>query len=178
MYDIITSDFLWGIIIGLILTLVGALFLHERQERQKRKAVVRFIEDVVQSIDSYVEQLDTERQTNNEVINSDYLSLISGEIELYARNREHLIHIPIPELRSEIKAFITDVAIKTARIQNPLNEFYKWWEEAQKLEDGSAGRNELEASARAYLETARLGVDRLRDFMARERITQKLQQVK
>ncbi len=174
MQDIITSDFLWGIIIGLVLTLLGSWALHEKQERIKRKSIARFIEDVIQTINTYVEQINSERQTNNEYINTDYLGLINGEIELYARNREHLINIQSPELRAEIKAFLTEVSIKTARIQNEINSFTRNWAESKNHELGEE-RTRLENDATVHLDKARTCVDRLLDFMARERITQKLQ---
>ena len=60
----------------------------------------------------------------SKAIYHDYLGLIDVEIGVYGRNREHLIHLP-EQARTDVRAFMTDCAVKKTDIAAKLDAFYR-----------------------------------------------------
>jgi hypothetical protein len=130
------SEFFWGIIVGLILTVVGSYFLAlftARQQQQERKDVLRnFCMDTVINIRQIIEDMDTTR-SKARLIHHDYLVLFDVEYQVFTRNREHLIYLPL-DVRDKVRRFITDCAIRRAEIGNYLTTFNNQWNLAGQLE--------------------------------------------
>jgi hypothetical protein len=127
---VLTSEFFWGVIVGLLLSVLGAYCLAVFAARQQRKAqkdlIKNFCTDTV-----IVDDMVAHRQ-RAQVIHGDYLALVDIEIGVFGRNREHIIHLPNP-VRENVRRFVTDCAIRRAEIGNHLSEFSKLWALADQL---------------------------------------------
>ncbi len=132
---VLTSEFFWGVIVGLLLSVLGAYCLAVFAARQQRKAqkdlIKNFCIDTVENLRAIVDDMVAHRQ-RAQVIHGDYLALVDIEIGVFGRNREHIIHLPNPA-RENVRRFVTDCAIRRAEIGNHLSEFSKLWALADQL---------------------------------------------
>ena len=165
MIDILTSEFFWGIVVGLVLSLLGGWALARLNvtslrrlstENQKELAV-----ELISNIKKYAVGLD-EARDRSKVIYKDFFDLIVSEIAVYSRNRENLVLIP-KEAREALQKFMTDVASYQARTHESLahfNEVYRVSDTARS--NGDADTADLAAtSANQHLQNAHATVDRL-----------------
>jgi hypothetical protein len=63
------------------------------------------------------------------------LALLDIEFNVFARNREHIIHLPNP-VRDNVRKFVNDCAIRRAEIGNHLFQFNNSWTYANQLHIG------------------------------------------
>ena len=96
--DAATSQFFWGIVIGLLLAVVVAAIQVRLDLRQKRRILVAFCQELITSISELIQDLENNRDRNR-IIDNEFLETISAEINVYGRNREHLILIQDSGLR-------------------------------------------------------------------------------
>jgi hypothetical protein len=132
---VLTSEFFWGVIVGLLLSVIGSYFLAKfsnSQQRETQKEIVKnFCADTVSNLRQIVDDMaDMKRKAN--VIHSDYLILLDVESNVFGRNREHLIHLPTP-LRDRVRRFVNDCALRRAEIGNHLGQFNSKWNLADEL---------------------------------------------
>ncbi len=146
--DVVTSEFVWGVVIGLFLALVVAGASVWLDKRQKRGIALDLCGDLISNICKLIQDLDDHRRRNNN-INHELLELILAEIHIFGRNREHIILISDTTLRSDIRDFFTRVAALLAQTQWHLQKFY---------ETNSSSQNEL---ATLHLTRAREACDQL-----------------
>jgi hypothetical protein len=122
---VLTSEFFWGVIVGLALSVFGAYWLAVFAARQQQKAqkdlIKNFCIDTVNNITAIVDDMVDHRQ-RTQVIHGDYLQLLDVEINVFGRNRENIIHLPNP-VRENVRKFITNCAIRRAEIGNHLSQF-------------------------------------------------------
>lgn len=154
------SEFVWGIILGIVLTYLGSILTLRMTQKSQKFTVVRFCEDSISNICEYISSMDQHRDRARH-IHYDFLELIDVEIGVYGRNREHLIHIENKNLRKEIRDFYTDVAIQIVKIKNSLSLFYEANKLAQQEVDGSPERRVHQTSADQSLGQAHIACDRL-----------------
>jgi len=165
MLEIIQGQFFWGIIIGLLLSFFGAWMLArftvELSHKKLKQNVVKFLIDIIRNLRSTINDMDANRD-RSEAIHHDFLGLIDVEIGIYARNREHLVHLSAPT-RDKVRSFMNDCAIKRANIVANLEDFYPLINRAKAAR--SAGRevkaNELEGQALILLTSAQTAADKL-----------------
>lgn len=167
--SILTSDFFWGIVIGLLLSLIGsyalAKFNFSIMQKNQKKVIRLFCADVIQNIKNIVSEMDATRD-RTKAIHHDFLSLLDVEIGVYGRNREHLIHLP-PDERENVRKLINNIAIKKAEISQGLESFY----EASRLADQvqAAGRGpeagRIRSDANDHLQIAQTAADKLVQIM-------------
>jgi hypothetical protein len=123
---ILTSEFFWGIIVGLILTVIGSYFLAlftTWQGRRERKNVLKsFCVDTVRNIRQIIDDMDATRG-KAKMIHHEYLALLDIETQVFGRNREQLIYLPL-DVRDNVRKFVTDCATRRAEIGNHLTTFY------------------------------------------------------
>src|SRR5690606_2149324 len=114
MQDILQGEFFWGVIIGLLLSLLSgyilAQFTVRTQQKTIKETILKFSLDINRNIQAIINETDTTRDRAN-AIHYDFLNLIDIEIQIYGRNREHIIHIPDEE-RTLVRKFMNDIAIK------------------------------------------------------------------
>ena len=129
------TEFFWGVIVGLLLSVIGAYCLTVFATRQQRKAqkdlIKNFCIDTVDNIKAIVDDMVDHRQ-RTQVIHGDYLALLDIEFNVFARNREHIIHLPNP-VRDNVRKFVNDCAIRRAEIGNHLFQFNNSWAYANQL---------------------------------------------
>lgn len=127
MLEILQGEFFWGIMIGLLLSFLGgwtlAKFTVTIQQANLKKTMVKFCVDTITNIQSIVSEMDSTRDRAGAIYH-DFLMLIEVEIQIYGRNREHLIHLPDEE-RNLVRQFMNSIAIKRADVTNHLDQFYK-----------------------------------------------------
>src|SRR5262245_17746183 len=132
---LLMSEFLWGVIVGLLLSLIGAYCLAVFITRQQRKAqkdlIKNFCADTVDSIKNIVDDMVDHRQ-QTQVIHGDYLALLDIEFNAFAKNREQIGHLPNPA-RDNVRRFVNDCAIRRAEIGNHLFQFNNSWTYANQL---------------------------------------------
>lgn len=120
--DLVTSEFTWGIILGVILSIVASWANLKLQRDQQKQAVAGFISDIILSIEDYVKAL-LDHQERNRVIHREFLDLIDVEIAVWGRNREHMVAIDRPELRKATRQFFTSTATTITQIKLNLDCF-------------------------------------------------------
>lgn len=165
MLEVLTGQFFWGVVVGLLLSFVGGWTLARvtismTQAHQKR-TVVLFCADTVQNIRNIVLDLDRVRDRAR-IIHHDFMALIEIEVQIYGRNREHLIHLP-DDVRGDVREFMNGIAIKRAEVMNRLEQFGQSWRVSDQLSaDGQKEASEREREkATAVLQEAHKAVDRL-----------------
>ena len=122
VWDVLRSEFLWGLILGLLLSIVVAAVTLWLQDRRKRLLVLRFCQDLIDSVCDQIDNLENHRERTR-VIHHDFLSVIQAEITVYARNREHLVQIHDQTLRRDVVKFFARAAGLLAQIGSKLQLF-------------------------------------------------------
>jgi hypothetical protein len=138
---VLTSEFFWGVMVGLVLSVVGSYYLAKfaaDQQRKSQKEVVKnFCADTVSNLRQIVDDMvDVKRKAN--LIHGDYLTLIDVETGVFGRNREHLIHLPQP-LRDKVRRFVNECGLRRAEIGNHLALFQSKWKLADELTAAGQG---------------------------------------
>jgi hypothetical protein len=86
---VLTSEFFWGVIVGLVLSVFGAYCLAvfaARQQKKAQKDLIRnFCIDTVNNLKAIVDDMVDHRQPT-QVIHSDYLQLLDIEFNVFGRN--------------------------------------------------------------------------------------------
>jgi hypothetical protein len=138
---ILTSEFFWGVIVGTILAALGSYLtvrLQERSQRIARAELVRtFSIDTVRNLLQIMRDLQDLRGRTNS-IQHDFLMLLDIEMNVFGRNREHIIYLT-PQTREQLRRFVNAVSIKRAEIGNFLTEFYKQMALADQLTASGQG---------------------------------------
>ena len=159
--DVATSQFVWGLVIGLLLALVVAAFSIWLDTRRRRRLVITLCDDLMSSVCDLIQNLEQNRERTR-VIEHEFLDTINAEILVYGRNREHLAVFPNPNQRRQIREFFTRVAALLAQIQWRLRQFY----DVDRLDQTTLEphqRDELKKVADFHLEEAHKACDRLRE---------------
>jgi len=159
------SEFFWGIVIGAVLTGAGSyliVHLQESSQRRQRKELIRqfsldTVENILQTIRSFQEIRD-----RTSVIYSDFLAVMEGELAIFGRNREHIIHLD-PDLRGPLRTFINTVVIRRAEISNNLAEFYRHMANADQISAAGDGprAEQVKKQAQDALTNAQTSANRL-----------------
>jgi len=133
---VLTSEFFWGVIVGLVLAAIGAwlqaIFTARQQRKAQKDLITNFCIDTVNNLKAIVEDMVNHRQ-RTQVIHGDYLALLDIEVGVFGRNREHITHLPNP-VRENIRKLVTDCAIRRAEIGNHLSEFSRFMALADQLQ--------------------------------------------
>lgn len=117
------SEFMWVIVIGILLSSLGAWVSTVADTRRRRRATTALFHDLVTSVCELIETLDDHR-TRHRVIDREFVELIAVEVQVYGRNREHLVIFDDAKLRRDIQGFFTKVGATLAQVQAELNRFY------------------------------------------------------
>jgi hypothetical protein len=165
MLDILTGEFFWGIVVGLLLSFFGgwvlAKFTVSMTQANAKKLIIRFCIDTIRNIQNIIREMDSTRD-RTKGIHHDFLSLLDVEITIYGRNREHLIHLPDDE-RNEVRKFMNDVAVKKAEVANQLDQFYRLNSLADQIQAEGRGLDSerVKETAMVPLRNAQTAADRL-----------------
>jgi len=165
MLSILTGEFFWGIVVGLLLSFFGgwvlAKFTVSMTQANAKKLIIRFCIDTIKNLQNIVSELDATRD-RAKAIHSDFLALIDVEIGVYGRNREHLIHLPDDE-RNQVRKFMNDVAIKKAEVASKLDQFYRLNSLADQIQSEGRGpeAQRTRDTALAPLRDAQTAADKL-----------------
>jgi|GEM_PF-6839988 len=120
--NVATSEFLWGIVLGLLLAVVVAAATIRLDQRRNQKMVARLCQDLIGNVCDLIQNLEDNRDKNR-VIDHEYLETITAEIIVYGRTREHLVVMNDAKLRNDIRDFFVRVAALLAVIRNQLARF-------------------------------------------------------
>jgi hypothetical protein len=155
-------ELLIGWTIGLVAAMAGAYFQAlwgfrwARKDQRERARI--FFGHVINNICTIVAEMEGTRE-KAQAIHSDYLYLIKEEIDVYTRNREHLIFLDV-EGRESVRKFMIDVMSKRATIAIELENFYKARHDESILPEGGDRDRKL-AEASAALGRAQSAADKL-----------------
>ncbi|WP_338609975.1 hypothetical protein V6617_06980 [Pelagibacterium nitratireducens] len=135
-YDVLKSEFFWGIILGLFLSYFGALI----QSRAIKKAHIGLQKedikalaiDLVRNIKRVTDDI-AEARRRNRAIHQDLLALLDVEIGIFGRVREQTIRLP-DDLRSDLRKFVTDCALRKYEASQKLSTFYEQNDLSKRLE--------------------------------------------
>lgn len=134
--EVLKSEFFWGVVVGVVLTTIGAwcqVILTIRQQRKAQKDLIKnFCIDTIKNLKAVVDDMVNHRQMT-QVIHHDYLMLLDIEFNVFGRNREHIIHLPNP-VRENVRKFVSDCAIRRAEIGTNLAQFTNLWTLADQLQ--------------------------------------------
>ena len=157
---VLTSEFFWGVIVGLMLSVIGAYYLAFFATRQQRKAQKDLIKNLcIDTIKAIVDDMVNHRQKANSIHN-DYLALLDIEFNIFGRNREHIIHLPNPA-RENVRKFVTDCAIRRGEIGSYLAQFTSLWTLANQLQSQGQAFQTQQQQATAQLNLANQALNQL-----------------
>lgn len=157
--DIIKSEFLWGTILGLVLTYIGGYLTLRSQRKSQEKLVKDFCEDTITNIQEYINLLDQFRDRSRKIYD-DFLSLIEVEIQTYGKNREYLVSIKDRKLRKKAREFFTDIAVQLMNTKRHLEGFENLYRAYQNETDNDK-KMQLELASDNALKEAHKSCDRL-----------------
>jgi hypothetical protein len=162
---IVTSEFFWGIVVGLLLSLVGsyALVRFQGAELRKRQTelIKRFAADTVKNISAAVRDME-ELRGRTDLIHHDFLVLLDNEIAVFNRNREHTIHLS-DTTREAVREFVNKCSIRRAEIGNFLQDYYSVMRLADQVQSQGGGpeAGRLRQSAGVPKDKANKALDQL-----------------
>ncbi|MFC4238287.1 hypothetical protein ACFOY8_24015 [Thalassospira xianhensis] len=165
LYAIFFSDYFWGTIVGLVLSIIGAYALGSIQSKQlKSEWTNNFIDlsiDIIRNLKSTIDQL-AEARERSQAIHQDLLALIDAELAVFGRNREYSIRLS-PELRGDLRKYITNIAIIRTRILGNLNQFNMCHNRAEEIESQNIEKDtiSIRQEASKYLVQANKATDDL-----------------
>lgn len=123
-WKIATSEFLWGIVVGLLVSFAGGWFqarVTQLQQRQERKGLIKdFCIDLIRNLERYATEISRVRKHGNTVPKR-ILGLIDNELIAYGRQRDFLVLID-QSVREEFRELMNDIAIKRAEVQFKLDQ--------------------------------------------------------
>ncbi|WP_430402503.1 hypothetical protein [Hyphomonas sp.] len=161
----LASEFVWGIVIGILLSALSAWIGLRLNRTHLQKNVRRFCLDLASNVSELVDGLNDTRQKHR-FIDSEFLDLIDVEIQIYGRNREHLIAIDDDKLRRDIRDYFTRVAGNVARIRIHLKHFQEnYLREHPSTYPDPARAHEMQQVANGALAAAHTACDNLRDLI-------------
>ena len=160
--DVLTSEFLWGLVLGIGLSVLTAYAQMRLARRSQREAVSAFCHDTISNIVAHIRTLEDNRDRNR-VIDAQFLDIISAEIAVYGRVREHLVAISDPSVRRTVTEFFNKVAAYIARIQSQLAQFYELSRQGDAATD-PAQKGAFHQRATEHLTEAHKLCDRLREL--------------
>ena len=161
--EVLTSQFVWGIAIGILLSTFSAWLSMELQQRKNKRLVVGFCQDLASNVTELADQIEENRAKNN-FIDRRLLDLIDIEIGIYGRNRETLAALKDQRMRREVREFFTRTAISTNAIQVSLNQFDANYDPNPTALDPKYAAPRAERADSA-LQRANTQCDHLRNFM-------------
>ncbi|MEQ9144612.1 MAG: hypothetical protein RLO08_09660 [Parvibaculaceae bacterium] len=138
---IATSQFVWGTIIGLVLSMLGAYahaaFQFRRNLQQQTVDFTSLCVDVIRNIVRISEDVQEARRRSR-LIHSDLLALFDAEVNIFGRNREFAIRLD-NGLRDEVRKFVTNCALRRSEIGMYLATFQQSMELADRLRASGDG---------------------------------------
>jgi uncharacterized membrane-anchored protein YhcB (DUF1043 family) len=163
---VVTSEFVWGTIIGILLSVVAARLAIRFQSAQQTRVVGTFSLDLVSNVQDYIRVLEDHRE-RNKVIHYDFLALVEAEVAVWGRNREHMVLIKDGPTRRQLRDFFTETATHITKIRHQLNEFEQHQNRAVALTDPNLSAPHSEKANARLAEAHRL-CDRLADFALKQ----------
>lgn len=137
IFNVITSEFVWGVVVGVALSALSVVFASWLQSIKHQKVFLSFSDDIVKNC-AEASMLMSKGLSEQGAIYYDYINLIDNELSVYYRNREHGIAIDSVALRKQIREYVIRVTTLNTRIRFGLNEFYKSENSEQKKQEGLA----------------------------------------
>ena len=164
LLKVLGSEFFWGIIIGVVLSLTSAIAATKYQAQQTKNerniTIRKFLADAIGNIKEYSDRLSDIRE-RSKVIDHEFLNLMEVEIGIYGRNREHLIWLSDDNIRKEVLDFFNRVASHIVRIRAHLGEFQKGFDLVKNGNLDQSRRVEIEAAFNDQLGEAHKRCDAL-----------------
>lgn len=135
-WKIVTSEFLWGIVVGLLVSFAGGWFqahVTQLRQRQERKGLIKdFCIDLIRNLERYAIEISRVRKHGNSVPRR-ILGLIDNELIAYGRQRDFLFVIE-QSAREEFRELMNDIAIKRAEVQFKLDQVEDIFAKARALD--------------------------------------------
>jgi hypothetical protein len=160
---VLTSEFVWGIILGMLLAIVvaGANAWIDTERRRKNTQILFF--DLVNSVCDLIDALEDHRGRTR-LIEKEFLELIDAEIAVYGRTRVYVTVLQDVQLRRDVRDFFTRVAVTVAKVNSNLRRFI---ENEAIARSGSAQYTTARAAGNDALSEAHRACDRLRELATR-----------
>ena len=151
---VLRGEFFWGVVVGVVLTGIGAwgqaVFTIWQERRAQKELIRNFCIDTVNNIRAIVDDM-VDHQQLKKGIHPDHLALLDIEWNVFGRNRVHLIHLPNP-VRENVRKFVTDCEIRKAEIGNYLSQYLQ----ALALADRLQGSGQAPQAGRVRNEQAQV----------------------
>lgn len=116
---VLTSEFVWGIAIGVLLSIVTSIANAQLSKRVAQENFLSFAEDLASSICTLVDSLENAK-TSYGFVDREYLDLIEVEISIFGRNREHAIALKDQRTRQRVQEFFTRALVFLVRSRQAL----------------------------------------------------------
>ena len=159
MGQILQSEFVWGVVLGVLLSVISSWASIQLQNREQIRRVRAFVADTVRNLRDYGRSLDENRDRNG-VIYNDILELIEAEIGVWGRNREHMIMIGDTTARNGVRDYLASAAKYCLETKSLLASFTESMNQTRSAQT-DALRHSWEADANSKLKAAQDRADRL-----------------
>ena len=156
--EVITSQFVWGTVLGVCLSVLTARASIYFQLRDQEERVQKFSQDLIRNITDYAESLSEARERSH-AIHHDILALIENEIGIWGRNREHLFLISDDKTRKSIRDYFSRCAKLLVDTKVGLAAFSESTRIADTAGEGEGGHNRQ--LALTHLQNANNACDKL-----------------
>lgn len=155
---VLTSEFLWGTILGIALSALSARATIYFQAAAQAKTVINFSDDLIKNISDYAASLQEARERSN-AIHFDILALIENEIGIWSRNREHLFVIKDEMTRKNLRDYFSRCSKLVVDTRVSLHQFGESIRIADSQGEDDAGPNRQ--TAYRHLSIANQSCDKL-----------------
>ena len=160
-WKIATSEFLWGIVVGLLVAFAGAwlqAWVTHRQQRSDRRELIKlFCLDVIHNLQRYAAEIGKIRQ-HAKIVPKRVLVLIDHELLAYGRQRDFLVLINQPT-RDGFRDLMNDIAIKRAEVQHKLEQVEDIFARANSVDAAGDATKAKRIRDDADLQMKELGVE-------------------
>lgn len=169
LFQVLTSEFSWGLLAGLVLSFIGAFaqtkMLRRAHISMQEEDIVNLASDLIKNIVQICDQL-SEARRRSRAIHHELLNLLDVEIGIYGRTREQFIRLD-PNVRSDVRKFFTNCALRKLEIVQNLAAFDDRMKMVQqfRLQGNDTEREQAEIAANVPLTEANKRVDELISLM-------------
>jgi hypothetical protein len=160
-----SSEFIWGIGLGVGLTWLLFYFQKRESLRDKEHVVAAFCSDLIRNINLIIGDMDANLESSG-TIYKDFLVLLDVELSVFSRSHEQLVRLP-EKLRQRVRVFITEVALTRVSVLIALSEHGRVQALAESLQAGgdSPGAQRQLVEAATQMQSAKERAKKLK-FLA------------
>jgi len=123
---ILAAEFVWGVVLGSLLTIAGAFMVHYLSDRNRKASAVELLRDLIRSLTDLIQTL-IDCRDRDERVGPEFLDSINAEIAVYNRNRESLVLLRDAGLRKDIREYFARMAGLFPQLHGYFGKFREFY---------------------------------------------------